>query len=73
MKTTSFATVKVIRNKRGDPVLEVFGPGQGTVKVCMTGDEFMLLLVELHNGLAESRKKELREKIAYTLEKEQRR
>lgn len=56
-----------------EPVLEVFGPGQGTVVVSLTGDEFLMLLAELHNGLTDSRRAELKEQIAYNLEKEQRR
>ena len=72
MKTTSFGIITVKHTDDG-PILRVKGAGQGTVEISLTADEFLMLLVELHNGLTDSRKAELKERIAYNLQKEQRR
>ena len=73
MKTTGFCTVNVDYGDKGEIYLRVSSPLVGEVDVEMSPDELMIFLVDVSNGLATGRLRELEEQIKRDLEREQRR
>lgn len=73
MKTTSFCTIAIDYGEDNEAILKVSSPMDGSVTITLTGDELLMFLVEVGNGLQEVRHKEIAAIVANELEKEQRR